>query len=127
MLRKLGLALAGLVAVGVAFASEPAQAGHRFHGWHGGGWHGGWHGGWRHHHWGFRHHHVGFRHHWGWRPYHHVGFRHHWGWRHHYWRPRPAFAFAAFPAYGFGGACVVKRRHIWTPWGPELRVRRVCW
>ena len=48
MLRRIALTLAGLFAIGMAFASQPAAAGHWRHGWHGGGWH---HPGWRHHGW----------------------------------------------------------------------------
>jgi hypothetical protein len=98
MFRKLSLAAAAAVSLGVA-ALAPTSAsawGGGYHGgWHGGGWHGG----------GY---HTGFYH----RPY-------GWGYGPRFYVGGPAYG------YGYGGGCYV-RRVVPTPWGPRWRLVNRC-
>lgn len=100
MLRRLTLAAAAALAVGLLAAPETASAGYRHHGWHGGGgWNGGWHGGWRPR---------------AWHPH------RYWGG----WRGYPRYGFYGGPYRAWAGC--VRWRQVPTPWGFQWRRVNVC-
>jgi hypothetical protein len=51
----------------------------------------------------------------GWKKHHH----------HHHWRSGYGF-YPAYAGYGYGGGCY-RKRVVYTPWGPRVRVVNVCY